>query len=69
MRVVGVLVRFGIRRNDTSCLLYGAIDMFELHSSMTNMEFVQQHLINIVQYAVARGRWNIINQHVATQGV
>ena len=63
--IVVVMVGFGVYRDDAAGFGDGAVHVFELDGGVADVEFVQQHVIDVVQNAVAGRRWHVVNQHVA----
>ena len=64
-----MLVSFRVDRNHATRFGYRAIHMLELHRGVADMEAIEQHVINVVQHAVACRRRHVFNQHVTTQRV
>jgi hypothetical protein len=51
--VVMMLVGVGVDRNHASRLRDRAIHMLELHSGMADVKLIEQHMVDVMQNAVA----------------
>ena len=64
-----MLVRVGIHRDDATRFRHRTVHMFKLHGRMADVEFIEQHVIDIVEHTVAGGRRDILDEHMTTQGM
>ena len=63
------MVMLGVHRNGAAIFRNRAADVLELHGGVVNVEAVGEHVVQAPQNDVARGGRNVVDQHMAAEGM